>query len=460
MDLTAKLRTLPAAMKSWWNGPGCDDNVFGGISGYGDAHLWHELHPLDGTGFQRNLNPYVMRSCGAVYACVNVCAQALATMPMDHHRKLANGGRELITTSALHRILRNPNTYQTRSDFMLNLVFNLLYFGNAYCLAFRNDRQEVDSLHILSARNTAPYIDPESKEVFYALGDNPLIEWDIKYLVPARDVLHIRLYTPQHPLIGVSPVQYAGLAVSINTSIGSNQAAFFSNMSRPSGILSTDQTMTAEQMKALREAFEEKAKGWNAGKVPILGWGLKWQALTISSEDAQLIEAYRMSIEDIARVFRVPLAMIGDYTKATYANTEQMLSSWLATGLGFLMEHIEGSFAKFFRLPDDQVADFDVSVLLRTDFEARINGLTKAIAGGLMSPNEARSRENLPAVEAGGEPRVQAQVVPLSQVNATPATSAPAAPAMPVEPEPEPTEEERQFAAWAAEQAIKKAMAA
>jgi HK97 family phage portal protein len=218
--------------------------------------------------------------------------------------------------------------------------------------------------------------------------------------------------------------------------------------------------MTKEQMKALREAFEEKSKGWNSGKVPILGWGLKWQALTISSEDAQLIEAYRMSIEDIARVFRVPLPMIGDYQKATFNNVEMLISSWLATGLGFLMEHIEGAFAKFFRLPADEIADFDVSVLLRTDVVSRVDSLTKGIMGGLYSPNEARARENLPAVEFGDEPRVQAQNLPLSAVGRIPET--PATPdTPPIAPtEPEPTEEERQFAAWTAEQAIKKAMAA
>ena len=440
---------------------------------------WRLLNPLDGTGFQRNLSTQAMQSCSAAFACVNVCAQALATMLMEHFRKLDNGGREPITTSALYRVLRSPNSYQTSSDFMMNLVYNLLYFGNAYALALRNDRQEVSELHIIPARNVQSYVDPETKAIFYGLGDNPLVDSQYTMLVPSRDVLHIRLYTPKHPLVGVSPLQYAGLAVGINLAIGGNQAAFFNNMSRPSGVLSTEQTLTGDQMSALREAFEAKSKNMAAGGVPILGWGIKWQPMTITSEDAQLIEAYRMSIEDIARVYRVPLALIGDYTKATYANTEQLISAWLATGLGFLMTHIEHSFSKFFKLPADETVDFDVSVLLRTDFINRIGGLTKAISGGLLSPNEARARENLPAVAFGDEPRLQAQVVPLSQVNATPAPTAPAAPAAPVEPEDEPPDEEEEddtpstpavepedeeekqhFAEWTVRQAILRAMTA
>ena len=108
---------------------------------------------------------------------------------------------------------------------------------------------------------------------------------------------------------------------------------------------------------------------------------------------------------------------------------------WLSSGLGFMLEHIERSFAKFFKLPQDEIANFDVAGLLRTDFENRINGLTKGILGGLYSPNEARAQEGLPAVEFGDEPRVQAQVVPLSQVQMTPAADTP--PAAPVAVEDE-----------------------
>ena len=144
-----------------------------------------------------------------------------------------------------------------------------------------------------------------------------------------------------------------------------------------------------------------------------------------------------MSIEDIARVFRVPLPLIGEYSKATYNNTEQLISSWLATGLGFLMEHIEQSIVKLFNLPADETVNFETDALLRTDFKGRIDALTKGISGGLYSPNEARRKEGLPEVEFGEEPRVQQQVVPLSQVGKIP--EAPPAPP-PASPNTEPTD--------------------
>jgi HK97 family phage portal protein len=413
-------------------------------------------YPFDvsGDGFQRNIGIPNNVQVAADFACKSAYAQTLASMPIKHHKKTQNGGRELIHTSSASRIFKNPNEYQTGSDFRLNLIFELMTHGNAYAVAFRNSRFEVDSLHLVPSRGTYPYVDPESKAVYYAVGNNPLVG-DIAALAPARDVLHIRLNaSASDPLRGTSPIGHAAISMAINQSIANNQAAFFNNMSRPSGAIVTDEQLTRDQMESLRNAWEHQSRGMNAGKVPILGWGLKWQPMTITSQDAQLLDAYKMSIEDIARVYRVPLALIGAYQQATYNNVETLVSAWLATGLGFVMEHVEASFAKFFRLPSDELCDFDVDVLLRTDFKSRIDGLAKGVQSGIYSPNEVRAREGLPAVEYGDEPRVQQQVVPLSQVGMIP--EAPPAPQAP-EPAP-PTEEELAFSAYTAKQAIRKMM--
>jgi phage portal protein BeeE len=121
-----------------------------------------------------------------------------------------------------------------------------------------------------------------------------------------------------------------------------------------------------------------------------------------------------MSIEDVARAFRVPLPLVGDYRNSTYNNVEQLISAWLATGLGFLLEHIETSFDKFFGLPRGQFTEFDVDSLLRTDFQTRIDGYTRAIQQGLMTPNEARAKMGgLPSVDNGDVVYAQAQMQPL-----------------------------------------------
>ena len=418
--------------------------------GIGELGGIFQLRDLE-DGWQRNLTTDMRNRCGAVYACKMVIAQAIATMPIYHVRKLDNNGQEKILTSPLSRILNRPNTYQTRTDFFLNLTYEFFSDGNGYALLFRDAAGRATEWHLVPAMSTAPYHNRQDGTIYYAVGGNPLLEQEINWLAPASDVLHLRLNTDlSNPLHGISPLRYAAMAVGVNTAIGGNQASFFTNMSRPSGVLSTDEKLDGQKIEMLRQAWNARSRGLNAGEVPILSWGLKWQPMTITSQDAQLVEAYRMSIEDIARVYRVPLPLINDYSKATYNNTEQLISAWLATGLGFVMEHIEQGIAALFNLPQDQAVEFDPSVLLRTDFAARIDGLTKAIGGGLMSPNEARARENLPSVAYGDEPRVQAQNVPLSQIAMS--ESAPSAPSAPVDPPPS------DDSAREAERAIRKMM--
>jgi HK97 family phage portal protein len=358
----------------------------------------------------------------------------MAQLPGAHYRDTGDGGQEKITSSALSRILLSPNSYQTRSDFILNLVSELLFQGNAYAWAERSNRSEVTALHLMPAMGTQVLIEPKTRAVFYGLAENPLAG-QLDYAIPQRDVMHVRMRSrPGYPLQGITPLRWAALAQATNTAISASQAAFFAQASQPSGFLSSDQPLSGDQMTMLREAWQNRTAGVAAGQVPILGGGLKFQNLTMTSQDAQLIQAFSMTVADIARAYGVPLPIIGDLEHATLKNIEQLIDFWLSTGLGFMVEHIELAFDKFFGLPPGQFTEFDTDILLRTAFLERIDGLTKAISGGLYSPNEARAKEGLPAADGGEEPRVQAQVVPLSQINAEPLPSLPTAPVPPSAP--------------------------
>jgi phage portal protein BeeE len=109
-------------------------------------------------------------------------------------------------------------------------------------------------------------------------------------------------------------------------------------------------------------------------------------------------------------------------------STETLMRFWLASGLGFALNHIEQAFDKLFGLsgvPDDYT-EFDTSALLRSDQKDRIDALVRGVQGGVFSPNEARNQEGLDSVEYGDEPRVQQQVVPLSAVANIPVPCRPA----------------------------------
>lgn len=344
-----------------------------------------------------------------VYACVQAYAQTIAQLPAEHLRKDAEGYKKELMDSAVARVMRRPNHYQTRSDFLLNLVHSLLFDGNAYALAERRGGAIV-ALHLVSPGACNPHV--ADGEIFYHVspGDPSGLP---PMLVPARDVLHVRMHTPHDPLRGESPIYAAALAIKVNTNAMGHTSKFFEQMSRPSGILTTPEKLTAEQTQALRQRWEEMSAGVNSGKVPILGWGFDWKPLSLSATDAQLIEALKFSVEDIARAYRTPLPLIGVLDQSSYNNVHNLLGFWKASGLGFVIEHIEQALAVLFDLPANERVELDTDNLLRTDLVSRIDAVTRGITGGLYSPNEARKSEGLPKVEGGDMPRVQQQMVPL-----------------------------------------------
>lgn len=355
-------------------------------------------------------------SCGkntAVEACVGAITQTIAMMPMEHWRLNDDGGRERVRGEIAH-VLRIPNEYQTQTAFILNLLRSELLTGNGVAMVTRGAGNAITSMHLVPARSSVPYIDPETQAVFYSVGGNPLIYSDNGVMIPARDILHIRSHTPNHPLVGETPLMAAGMAAAAGNAVQGHNAAFFNNMSKGSGILMTDMKMGSDEVKLLRARWQEQTQGANAGGTPILTHALKWENMSVNAVDAEMIELYKMTVLDIARVFRVPPPVIGAMDSATFNNVESMMKHWISTGLGYTIRHVEEAMNRLFDLPADEEIRFDTSVLLRSDFKARMDGLSKGVMSGIFAPNEARNAEGYASVADGDEPRLQQQVVPLS----------------------------------------------
>ena len=364
--------------------------------------------------------PFGSRSA-MVEACVSAYSQTIAMCPGDHWRKNDKGGREAVRTSALSRILRTPNAYQSISDFLLNAVRQLYLEGNAYALALRNDRFEVSELHLMDARQSKPLV-ARTGEVFYQLAGNAVVDNvlrdDFPVVVPQRDVLHIRLHADRRypfPLWGQTPLLAAAADMSVTDAIAGQQIQFYANQARPSAVLSTDLDLDKDQVQALRDRWNEQSRGINQGQTPILTHGLKVNPWSVGGRDAQVAEMLKLSKENIALVFRVPLAVLG-LGGATFGSTESLMQFWISTGLGFALNHVEQSFDRLFGLKGqpDEYTELSTEALLRSAFKDRMAALKEGVIGGILAPNEARNSEGYDKVEYGEEPRLQQQVVPLS----------------------------------------------
>lgn len=431
-----------------WVSKGLEGSFRGPVTGY--SH-WGNPFPVSfGDGFQDGLtlSNVSAQNVPTVYACVMVTAKAVSICMPNHIVVSDSKKRTTSNTSPASRIFRRPNQYYTWPQFALNSVAQMLFDGEAFILCLRDERFAIKELHLMPRYSCMPYVEPASGEIFYSIGSNPMLPAGTQYMAPARDIIHLRQYCPRHPLIGESPITAAMLALGINVALSRNQAAFYNQMSRPSGILSTDTVLTKDQMMQLRSAFEEQSKGMNAGRIPVLAGGLKFNPLSISSQDSQMVESQRMSIEEISRVFGVPLPVIGDLSHATMANVESTVNFWLSTGLGSVIDNFEKSLQIAFNLPSTEYVELDVTSLLRMDFQARVEGLTKGIQGGLITPNEARDKEGLEPKEGGDDLFMQRQMTSVNllaelgqaELDASNAPATGPVPATETAPEPVPTE--------------------
>ena len=189
----------------------------------------------------------------------------------------------------------------------------------------------------------------------------------------------------------------------------------------PSGVLSTEKTLTPEQRQLAEQLLTEKFRGaMNAGRPMLLDNAVKWEQLTISPEDAQLLETRRFGIEEICRVFGVPPHMIGHTENSTSWGTglEQQTLGFQKFTLRRRLKRIEQALEKQLRTPADRAAgisiEFNLEGLLRGDSEGRASFYNTMTQIGAMTINEVRALENLPPVEGGDTPRMQMQNVPIT----------------------------------------------
>ncbi|WP_234838974.1 phage portal protein [Sinorhizobium meliloti] len=392
--------------------------------------------PIDGQG-----------GVAVVEACVNAYASTIAQCPGDVWRRTPDGGRERVANAA-SRVLRRPNDYQSRSDFIYGMVRDLMYAGNSFHLARRNMRHEVSELHPFDPRRSKAVVGAE-ESIWYELAGNDVLDGGYgsgffsdyatarhRYLVPARDTLHLKLaVTNGEYLQGRAPHTHATDAIIAQRMIGMRLINMFATMGKPPGVIETELNLTKDQVAELRNRINEGWQGVDSvgGGPPILTNGLKFHGVSMTAKEAELAAASKLTQDQIFMVYGVPPAILGMSDKSAFASTESLIQFWLSGGLGFMINHIETGFDAFFDLagyPDEYV-ELDTRALLRPQEKDRFEALARGVQGGILSPNEARAAEDLGNVPYGYEPRVQQQVVPLSAWEKTanqPAPSSPAAP--------------------------------
>lgn len=353
----------------------------------------------------------------AVWACVNLLAGTIASLPLMVYRTDDKGVRSVARNHPLYRLLHDsPNYDDTAADFWEFAVAGLELQGNAYARISR------------SASGGFAALIPIRPDIVKA---RRLPGGDIEYSYTAdgqkvtlanRDVLHIR-GPLGNALSGTSTLTACRGSFDAAVSTDAAAAAVFANGVRPSGILSAGENVALkkEQRDEIEGLLHEKFVGaMKAGRPMLLDRGMKWQQLDLNPEDAQMLESRRFGVEEICRIFGVPPHMVGHTENSTSWGTglEQQTLGFVKFSLRRRLKRIEQALEKQLLTDRDRAEgvtiEFNLEGLLRGDSAGRSSFYQSALSNGWMTINEVRRLENLPPVPGGDEPRMQLQNVPIT----------------------------------------------
>lgn len=360
----------------------------------------------------------------AVYACISLISADIAKLrPMLTQDTNDGIWVEILGNSPFKPVLAKPNRYQTRIQFFHQWITSKLMYGNAYILKERDQRGVVTDLYVLDPRLVIPAVAPDGS-IWYQIKQDYLSGIAESKTIPETEIIHDRMITLWHPLVGVSPIFACGAAATQGIRIQSNSAQFFENMSRPSGQLTAPGKISDETANRLKAEFEANFSAGKMGRLFVAGDGLTYSPMAIPAEDAQLIQQLNWTVEDVARCFAVPLHKISQVAQRAinYASIGALNQDYYTQTLQYHIESLELLLDEGLGLVTAGYnVTMDLEGLLRLDPAARIDTAAKAVGAGIASPNEGRRKENYPPVKGGETPYLQQQNWPLEVLAQRPA---------------------------------------
>ncbi|MDB5555412.1 MAG: phage portal protein family [Rhizobium sp.] len=373
----------------------------------------------------------------AIFACETLIASDIAKLRVKLVTQDNVGIWSETTSSAYNPVLRKPNQYQNRIQFWENWILSKLNRGNTYVMKQRDNRNVVVALYVLEPTRVTPLV-AEDGSVFYRLAADRLSGLTSDIVVPAREIIHDRMNCLFHPLVGISPIYASGLAATQGLNIQGSSARLFKNNSAPGGILTAPGLISEPTATRLKSDWEQNFSGENVGRVAVLGDGLKYEKMSLTAVEGQLIEQLKWTAEVVCSTFHVPPYKIGvsEAAPRAFANIQSLNIEYYSQCLQTLIEAAELCLDEGLELNPGMGTEFDLDGLLRMDSVTQVTMLKDAVAGSVMSPNEARARMDLTPVPGGESPLSQQQNYSLAALakrdaKADPFASGSGSPALP-----------------------------
>ena len=383
----------------------------------------------------------------AVYACINLIAGDIGKLTLKLVEKIKDNVFRDVDVPAFSPVLRIPNRYQTRQQFLEGWMVSKLTNGNTYILKERDERNIVVAMHILHPGLVNPMVAELDGSIWYSVGTDPLAGLDkTDIVIPESEIIHDRFpplnggpFYGGHRLCGVSPLTACGLAALQGLNIQRMSNRFFSNGARPSGVLTVPPEIPEETARQYKDKWEANYSQAHIGKVAVLGGGMKYEPIAMmTSQDAQLVEQLKMTADMVCTAFGVPPHKIMSVqSMPNYSNIEALDQGYYSGCLQKLIEAVESCLDKGLGLETNMLpyeTRLNLDDLLKMDTQTKVKTWGEAVKG-MLTPNEAREKLGYDDVTGGDSVLAQQQnysLEALAKRDAKPdpfTSSAPRAPA-------------------------------
>jgi HK97 family phage portal protein len=348
----------------------------------------------------KTVNERTAMQTTAVYACVRILSETLASLPLHTYKHTDRGKEKAIDHNLYYLLHDEPNPEMTSFVFRETLMGHLLLWGNAYAQIIRDGRGKVLALYPLLPDKMK--VDRTSAgELYY------------EYQTDTGPVI-LRNYEVFHipglgfdGLVGYSPIAMAKNAIGMAIATEEYGAKFFANGANPGGVL--EHPGVLKDPKRVRDSWNAVYQGsGNAHRIAVLEEGMKFHSIGIPPEQAQFIATRKFQLNEIARIFRIPPHMIGDLDKSSFSNIEQQSREFVKYTLDPWVSRWEQAIHKSLLKPDEKrqyFVKFNVDGLLRGDYESRMNGYAIGRQNGWLSANDIRELEDMNRIpeDQGGD---------------------------------------------------------
>ena len=354
----------------------------------------------------------------AVYACVKILAETVASLPLHLYKKGTNGKNEFADQHPLFSCLyETPNDEMTSFEFREIMMTSLLLYGNAYARIIRK-QGHVTELWYLKPQYMTVERDTITGKIKYTYSDDITNK---TYVYKPNQIFHIKGLSIDG-VKGLSPIAQAREAVGLSLATEEYGAKFFGNGARPGGVL--EHPGILKDPEKLRESWNQVYQGTrNSHKVAVLEEGMKYHSIGIAPEDAQFLETRKYQVNEICRIFRVPPHLVGDLERATFSNIEHQSIEFVQHTIRPWIVRWEQAIARALLSAEERTiyfARFNVDGLLRGDYKSRMEGYAVGRQNGWLSTNDIRKLEDLPlvATELGGDDYlVNGNMIPIRKID-------------------------------------------